>query len=65
MKLHRHTGRYPTPNAAEHLKTTLAKLANRAVRVPTNHPDLHFLHNVDLELNDWIPGELTNQGRLA
>ncbi|KAL1404998.1 hypothetical protein Q8F55_008616 [Vanrija albida] len=63
--LHRHTGRYPTPHAAAHLKATLAKLADRAVRVPTNHQELHFLHSADFELADWVAGELTDQGRRA
>lgn len=62
-QLHRHTGRYPTPGAADRLRATLAKLANATV--PARASSAAFLRAADLEMRGWEFGELTDPGRRA
>lgn len=61
-QLHRHTARYPTKSAAQRLKKTLAKVAARRTKYPTQ-PEMAFLVNANLDLEGWDLAELTDRGR--
>lgn len=64
-KLHRHAARYPTYWGGRCIRRVMGKLANRTVTVPRRHPELAFLKNADLTMEDWRFEELLNQGRKA
>lgn len=45
------------------MRRVLDKLKRRKVTVPRRHAELAFVSGADLDLEDWIPEALTDQGR--